>query len=71
MRDNKSAREFANSRRKKLINNENIRQLTPIEYERLQSFPDGWTDNIKHSLRYVCLGNSVTVNVVRSIIGGM
>lgn len=46
-----------------------IRRLTPTECERLQGFPDGWTAGISDTARYKCLGNAVTVNVVRRIIG--
>lgn len=45
-----------------------IRRLTPLECERLQGFPDGWTDSISDTQRYKCLGNAVTVNVVEYII---
>ena len=45
----------------------NIRRLTPTECERLQGFPDGWTNGISDTQRYKCLGNAVTVNVVREI----
>ena len=45
-----------------------IRRLTPTECERLQGFPDGWTEGISDSQRYKCLGNAVTVNVVSEII---
>ena len=45
-----------------------IRRLTPVECERLQGFPDGWTAGISDTARYKCLGNAVTVNVVREII---
>lgn len=44
-----------------------IRRLTPTECERLQGFPDGWTEGISDSQRYKCLGNAVTVNVIRDI----
>lgn len=36
-----------------------IRRLTPTECERLQGFPDGWTEGISDSQRYKCLGNAV------------
>ena len=45
-----------------------IRRLTPTECERLQGFPDGWTNGISDTQRYKCLGNAVTVNVVEEII---
>ena len=41
-----------------------IRRLTPTECERLQGFPDGWTEGISDTQRYKCLGNAVTVNVI-------
>jgi len=54
-----------------------IRRLTPVECERLQGFPDGWTaegiDNngeivkISDTQRYRQLGNAVTVTVVEAI----
>lgn len=40
-----------------------VRRLTPTECERLQAFPDGWTDGLSDSARYRCLGNAVTTNV--------
>ena len=38
-----------------------IRRLMPLECERLQGFPDGWTDipGASDSARYKALGNSV------------
>ena len=45
-----------------------IRRLTPVECERLQGFPDGWTEGVSDTQRYKCLGNAVTVNVVEDII---
>lgn len=41
-----------------------IRRLTPVECERLQGFPDGWTEGISDTQRYRLLGNAVTVNVI-------
>ena len=48
-------------------NQEQIRRLTPTECERLQGFPDGWTEGISDTQRYKCLGNAVTVNVVYEV----
>ncbi len=45
-----------------------IRRLTPTECERLQGFPDGWTEGISDTQRYKCLGNAVTVNVISAIM---
>ena len=44
-----------------------IRRLTPIECERLQGFPDGWTEGQSDSQRYKQLGNAVSVPVVKAI----
>jgi DNA (cytosine-5)-methyltransferase 1 len=41
-----------------------VRRLTPVECERLQGFPDGWTDDQADSHRYKQMGNAVTVNVI-------
>ena len=47
-----------------------IRRLTPLECERLQGFPDGWTDipNASDSARYKALGNSVAIPCVEFIM---
>jgi len=45
----------------------NIRRLTPIECERLQGFPDNWTEGISDTQRYKCLGNAVTTLVITEI----
>lgn len=54
-----------------------IRKLTPTECERLQAFPDGWTEygkdgeKISDTQRYKCLGNAVTTNVITYIANTM
>ena len=47
-----------------------IRRLTPLECERLQGFPDGWTDipGASDSARYRALGNSVAIPCVEFIM---
>ena len=45
-----------------------VRRLTPTECERLQGFPDGWTEGQSDSQRYRQLGNAVAVPVVEWII---
>ena len=49
-----------------------IRRLTPLECERLQGFPDGWTDieGASDSARYKALGNSVYLNKAIMLIMG-
>lgn len=46
-----------------------IRRLTPKETEKLQGFPEGWTDNVSETQRYTQCGNAVTVPVIKEIIG--
>jgi DNA (cytosine-5)-methyltransferase 1 len=43
------------------------RRLTPKECERLQGFPDGWTEGLADGPRYRMMGNAVTVNVAEWI----
>ena len=47
-----------------------ISRLTPLECERLQGFPDGWTDipNASDSACYKALGNSVAIPCVEFIM---
>ena len=50
-----------------------IRRLTPLECERLQGFPDGWTNipGSSDSARYKALGNSVAIPCVEYIMAGI
>ncbi len=50
-----------------------IRRLTPLECERLQGFPDGWTDipGASDSARYRALGNAIAVPCVEYIMRGI
>jgi len=51
-----------------VIQNGNARILTPIECERLQGFPDNYTDSITaDSRRYNLIGNAVTIPVIEKI----
>jgi site-specific DNA-cytosine methylase len=42
-----------------------VRRLTPLEAERLQGFPDGWTEGLADSHRYRMLGNAVATVVAQ------
>lgn len=44
------------------------RKLTPIECERLQTFPDNYTEGVSNTQRYKALGNSFTVDVIAHIL---
>lgn len=50
-----------------------IRRLTPLECERLQGFPDGWTliPGASDSARYKALGNSVAIPCVSFVLRGI
>ena len=54
-----------------------VRRLTPLECERLQGFPDGWTaqghdgKQISDGARYKALGNSVAIPCVAYVMGNM
>lgn len=47
-----------------------VRKLTPLECERLQTYPDEYTGGgiISNTHRYKCLGNSFTVKVIEHIL---
>lgn len=41
-----------------------LRVLTPVECERLNGFPDNWTDGMSERMRYFCMGNALVVGLV-------
>lgn len=55
-------------KQKKVFQNGRCRKLTPLEYERLQTLPDGYTDGISDSQRYNTLGDGWTVDVIAHIL---
>jgi DNA (cytosine-5)-methyltransferase 1 len=48
-----------------------VRRITPLECERLQGFPDGWTEGFSDTQRYKALGNSVAIPCVERIAYGI
>ena len=56
---------------KKVYQNGKCRKLMPIEYERLQTLPDNYTDNVSDSRRYTAIGNGWTVDVISHIFSFM
>jgi DNA (cytosine-5)-methyltransferase 3A len=56
---------------KKVWDKEQVRKLTPVEYERLQNIPDNYTDCVADSRRYTAIGNGWTVDVISHILGGI
>jgi DNA-cytosine methyltransferase len=47
------------------------RKLTPLECERLQTVPEGYTDHVSNTQRYKMLGNGWTVDVIKHIFKGV
>lgn len=47
------------------------RKLTPLECERLQTVPEGYTEGVSNTQRYKMLGNGWTVDVVAHIFKGL
>ena len=45
-----------------------VRRLTPVECERLQGFPDNWTEGQADTHRYKQMGNAVAVPCVEWIM---
>jgi DNA (cytosine-5)-methyltransferase 1 len=41
-----------------------IRILTPVECERLNGFPDHWTEGMSDRMRYFCMGNALVVGLI-------
>ncbi|PTU83320.1 DNA (cytosine-5-)-methyltransferase [Staphylococcus pasteuri] len=40
------------------------RTLTPIEAERINGFPDNWTDTMPDRMRFFCMGNALVVPII-------
>lgn len=47
------------------------RRLTPVEYERMQGLPDGYTEGVAEGQRYKICGNGWTVPVITHIFKGI
>ena len=47
------------------------RKLTPLECERLQTVPEGYTNHVSNTQRYKMLGNGWTVDIVSHIMKGL
>ena len=58
------------NRQKKVYQDGRVRKLMPIEYERLQTLPDGYTDCVADTHRYNTVGNGWTVDVIAHIFKG-
>jgi site-specific DNA-cytosine methylase len=56
---------------KTFISPDSWRKLTPLECERLQTVPEGYTTHVSNTQRYRMLGNGWTVDVITHILKGM
>lgn len=52
---------------KKVLDKGRARKLTPLEYERLQTLPDNYTECVNNTARYTAIGNGWTVDVIAHI----
>jgi DNA (cytosine-5)-methyltransferase 1 len=43
------------------------RRLTPVELERLNGFPDGWTEGLTPTKRAFCMGNALVVGLIERV----
>lgn len=65
---------FEKHRRQLVFTDESMtefRKLTPLECERLQTVPEGYTNHVSNTQRYKMLGNGWTVDVISHIFNGM
>ena len=53
------------------LKDDDIRKLHPVECERLQTVPEGYTEGVSNTQRYRMLGNGWTVDVISHIFGGL
>ena len=70
MGQDEKAYTIATSQDQQIMHGMAVRRLTPTECERLQGFPDGYTDIMPETPdgpRYKALGNSMAVPVMRWI----
>lgn len=56
---------------KKVYQDGRCRKLTPLEYERLQTLPDGYTGCVSDSRRYSAIGNGWTVDVIAWLLAAI
>jgi len=54
-----------------VVKDKRWRKLTPLECERLQTVPDGYTEGVSNTQRYRMLGNGWTVDVIAHILKGL
>ena len=69
LRKDEKANSVSSVSKDSLVVNEELtwRKLTPLECERLQTVPDGYTNGVSNTQRYKMLGNGWTVDVIAHI----
>ena len=50
------------------LKNGTVRRLKPIEWERLQTVPEGYTEGVSNTQRFKMLGNGFTIDVIAHIL---
>ena len=67
--------QYFQKRRRQLVFSDDTmadyRKLTPLECERLQTVPEGYTAHVSNTQRYKMLGNGWTVDVIAHIMKGL
>jgi len=66
--DSKSPTILARADTTKIIHNNRLRKLTPLECERLQKIPDNYTDSCSNTQRYKMIGNAFTVESIKHFL---
>ena len=67
----KSPTLLARSDTPKILINNSIRKLTPLECERLQGLPDNYTKDFSNTTRYKMIGNGFTVQIIKYILSNI
>jgi site-specific DNA-cytosine methylase len=60
-----------NVNKNKIWDDGKLRWLTPLEWERLQTIPNNYTDILSRQRRYQCIGNAWTVDIIAHIFSFM
>lgn len=60
----------AGNQQAKILQNGKARKLTPLEYERLQTLPENYTEGVSNTQRYKQTGNCWTAEIIIHILSG-
>lgn len=69
--ESKSPTILARADTTKILINNKVRKLTPLECERLQCIPDNYTSISSDTQRYKMIGNAFTVSVIENFLTGL